>query len=123
MRRFGPPQRYNPVLHPNIVAGVRVWPADGVARSKDSWRAGFEIFIHADAAFHGESGALSKREIGTNADSEDEEVGFDCASATQDGLMAYGARHGFAEIKGNAVRFMKFANEFADLGAEDTFRG
>src|SRR5262245_14070173 len=44
----------NPVLHANTLAGVRIWPAGGIAGSKDSSHAGLEVFVDSDTAINGE---------------------------------------------------------------------
>src|SRR5216684_174074 len=40
----------HPVLHANSFAGVRIWPAGGIASGEDSGHVGFEVFIDRDTA-------------------------------------------------------------------------
>jgi hypothetical protein len=46
--------RNHPVLDANSLAGVRIWPAGGIASCEDSGHAGFEVFVDFNTAVDGE---------------------------------------------------------------------
>src|SRR5690348_2264366 len=43
----------HPVLDANSFAGVRIWPAGGIASGEDSGHAGFEVFVDFDTPIDG----------------------------------------------------------------------
>ena len=52
------PLGHDPMLDPQILAGMGIGPARDVAGGKDPRHAGFEVFIHRDAAIEFETGTL-----------------------------------------------------------------
>ena len=51
---------YHPVLDANSLAGVRIWPARGIAGSEDSSSTGFQILVDCDTSIDRESGLFGQ---------------------------------------------------------------
>ncbi len=50
----------HPVLDANSLAGVRIWPAGGIAGCEDSGHAGFEVFVDFDTPIDREPSLLGQ---------------------------------------------------------------
>src|SRR5262245_16054749 len=50
----------DPMLHPNVIAAVGIWPADNVARGQDPRRGSFKVLVDHNAAVELETSPVSK---------------------------------------------------------------
>src|SRR5262245_1259964 len=58
--RLALPLGHDPMLDPQVLAGIGIGPPRDVTGGKDSRHAGFKVFIHRDAAIDLETGALGQ---------------------------------------------------------------
>src|SRR5262245_62628642 len=72
-RRLTLPLGHDPMLDPQILAGMGIGPPRDVAGGKDSRRTGFKIFVHCDAAIDLETGALGQLDAGPHPNARSEE--------------------------------------------------
>ena len=52
--------RQHPMLDANSLAGMRIWPADGIAGSEDSRHTGLQVFVDFDASIDREASLLGQ---------------------------------------------------------------
>ena len=64
----------HPVLDANSLAGVRIWPAGGIASSEDSAHAGFKVFVDFDTSIDGEPGLFRHSQRRPDAYTQNQEV-------------------------------------------------
>src|SRR5205814_3170699 len=74
---------YDPMLHANALARVRIRPSGHIASGEDPRLAGFEEFIHGDAAIDREARALSDCSRRPDANTHHQKIGIERAAATQ----------------------------------------
>src|SRR5712692_6958301 len=71
----------HPMLDANSLAGVRIWPAGGIASSEDSGHAGFEVFVDRDTAVDVEPSLLRQSQRRPHTYTQNQEVCVQSCSA------------------------------------------
>src|SRR5215472_10538068 len=105
------PLGHDPMLDPQILAGMGVGPARDVAGGKDSRHARFKVFIHRDAAIDLETGALSQLDSRPHPNADDDEVGRQCRAAFELDVSAIDRGCRLLEMEYDAVLLVNRAYE------------
>src|SRR5262245_44615220 len=116
------PLGHDPMLDPQILAGMGVGPARDVAGGKDSRHARFKVFIHRDAAIDLETGALSQLDSRPHPNADDDEVGRQCRAAFELDVSAIDRGCRLLEMEYDAVLLVNRAYEIAKFAPEHAFQ-
>src|SRR5262249_12041938 len=116
------PLGHDPMLDPQILAGMGVGPARDVAGGKDSRHARFKVFIHRDAAIDLETGALSQLDSRPPPNADDDEVGRQCRAAFELDVSAIDRSCRLLEMEYDAVLLVNRAYEIAKFAPEHAFQ-
>ena len=73
----------NPVLDPEVLAGMRVGPARDVAGGINVRYAGLEVFVDSDPAIKFHACAFGQLEPGPYAHANDNHIGGECRAALE----------------------------------------
>src|SRR5262249_42577514 len=117
-RRLTLPLGHDPMLDPQILAGMGIGPARDVAGGKDSRRTGFKIFVHRDAAIDLETSALGQLDARPHPNAEDDEIGRQCRAAFELDVLAIDRRRRLLEMEDDAVLLVNRAYEIAEFTPE-----
>src|SRR5260221_6406209 len=113
---------YNPMLDADAVTRVRIRPSRDVSCREDARRAGFEVLADRDPAVDGEPGPLGQPNGGSDADAQDQEIGFHRRGITQDDRPSLEPLHRPAQVKDDPVALVQPADEAANLRTHDAFQ-
>src|SRR6516162_6924398 len=116
------PLGHDPMLDPQILAGMRIGPARNVAGGKDSRRTGFKVFVHRDAAIDLETGALGQLDARPHPNADDDEVGRQRRAAFELDVLAIDRRRRLLEMEDDAVLLVNRAYEIAKFAPEHAFQ-
>src|SRR6266446_3464990 len=121
-RRLTLPLGNDPMLDPQILAGMGIGPPRDVAGGKDSRHAGFKVFIHCDAAIDLETGALSQLDSRPHPNADDDEVGRQCRAAFELDVLAIDRRRRLLEMEYHAVLLVNRAYDIAKFAPQHAFQ-
>src|SRR5262245_60639813 len=116
------PLGHDPMLDPQILAGMGIGPPRDVAGGKDSRHAGFKVFIHCDAAIDLETGALSQLDSRPHPNADDDEVGRQCRAAFELDVSAIDRCRRLLEMEHDAVLLVDRAYEITKFTPEHAFQ-
>src|SRR6516165_232081 len=116
------PLGHDPMLDPQIVAGMGIGPARDVAGGKNSRHAGFEVFIHRDAAIEFETSAFGQLDSRPHSNADDDETGRQCRAAFKPDICGVDRGCRLLEMEYDAVLLVDRAHEIADFTPEHAFQ-
>src|SRR5262249_11907430 len=116
------PLGHDPMLDPQILAGMGIGPPRDVAGGKDSRHAGFKVFIHRDAAIDLETGALSQLDSRPNPNADDDKVGRQCRAVFELDVPTIDRCRRLLEMEYDAVLLVNRAYEIAKFAPEHAFQ-
>src|SRR3954471_19756292 len=94
---------------------MRIGPARDVAGSKYTGRTSLQIFINQDPAIQCQACLLRQRGGRPNAHAKHKEIGLEHGGIAQRYFSAIHFADGLSQMKYDAMLFMQFAHESADL--------
>src|SRR5262249_16608666 len=97
------PLGHDPMLDPQILAGMGIGPPRDVAGGKDCGHGGLKVFIHCDAAIDLETGALSQLDARPHANADDDDVGRQCRAAFKPDVLGIDRCRRLLEMEYHAV--------------------
>jgi hypothetical protein len=112
---------HNPVLDPEILAGMRIGPTRNVAGGKDFRYASLQVFVDDDAPIDLQLCALRQLEPRPYTDTDDDQIGLQRCPAFELDVNSIDCRRGLLKMKYDAVIFMELSYEIAELAAEHAF--
>jgi hypothetical protein len=117
------PLRDHPMLDAESLAATGIGPAGIVPGGENIRRAGFEILVDQDPLIYCESCFLGEVEARPHADANQHEIGLDLRAVIESNASFPYFGDGMAEMKHDAMRFMKTAHEIAQHRSEDVLHG
>src|SRR5262249_32428218 len=115
------PLGHDPMLDPQILAGVGIGPPRDVAGGKDSRHTGFKVFIHRNAAIDLEAGALSQLDSRPHPNAGDDKIGRRRAAFELD-VPAIDRCRRLLEMEYDAVLLVNRAYEIAKFAPQHAFQ-
>src|SRR6516164_10583371 len=116
------PLGHDPMLDPQILAGMAIGPPRDVAGGKDTRHAGFKVFIHCDAAIDLETGALSQLDSRPHPNADDDEIGQQCRAIFELDVSAVDRRRRLLEMEYDAVFLVNRAYDIAEFASQHAFQ-
>src|SRR5262249_33136787 len=116
------PLGHDPMLDPQVLAGMGIGPPRDVAGGKDSRHAGFKVFIHCDAAIDLETGARSKLDSRPHPNADDDETGRQCRAAFEPDVGGVDRACRLLEMECDAVLLVDRAYEITKFTPEHAFQ-
>ncbi len=113
----------HPMLDPNVLATVRIWPPRNVAGREDPRRARFQKGVHDDTAIDAEPSLFGEPDPRSHADAGDNEIRRQRAAAAEFHRAAVDAARGVLEMEYDAILLMEGADEVAHLRTQDPLHG
>src|SRR5262245_52320187 len=116
------PLGHDPMLDPQVLAGVGIGPPRDVAGGKDSRHTGFKVFIHRDAAVDLKAGTLGQLDSRPHPDADDDEVARQCRAAFELDVPAIDRGCRLLEMEYDTVLLVNRAYEIAKPAPEHAFQ-
>src|SRR5262249_47147685 len=116
------PLGHDPMLDPQILAGMGIGPPRDVAGGKDTRRGGFKVFVHRDAAIEFKTGALGELGSRPHPNADDDEVGRQCRTAFELDVSAIDRRRRLLEMEDDAVLLVNRSYKIAKFTPQHAFQ-
>src|SRR5262245_7039990 len=113
----------DPVLHPDVLAAMRIRPARDVSSGIDSRDAGFEIGVHNHPTVERQSSLCGKIRPRADPDAFDHKVGVERAATLEHHSVGIYGAGSLLEVKHDTVFFMQGAHKVTKLRAQNAFHG